>query len=292
MLNSTATLQTWQELFEERLNEVQRNLYPADDQSLHPASRYALAGQGKRIRPMLCLASTLACGGDPKSALDFAVALEMIHTYSLVHDDLPCMDDDELRRGRATTHVIYDEATAMLAGDALLTDAFQIIANVSHLAPMLRLEAIQKLSRAVGGQGMVMGQALDMHWTGRSDFARSDLDQIHANKTGALIAAACVLGGLAADSSRVDLERLEKFGSNIGLAFQIIDDVLDTSEGTGKSKGKDEDSGKLTYLKVMSQKEALAHAKTLTDVAIAQLENLKDASLLKTLGLNLLDRKN
>lgn len=292
MLNLTENLESWRTLFEERLEALQQGLYSGDDQSLHPASRYALAGQGKRVRPLLCLASAKAVGGRVEDALHFAVALEMVHTYSLVHDDLPCMDDDELRRGRATTHVIYDEATALLAGDALLTDAFQVIAQAVHVPAELRLKAVQKLSRAAGGLGMVKGQALDMHWTGRGDFTRSDLDSIHVHKTGALIAASCVLGALSTEADKADLERLEQFGSNIGLAFQIIDDVLDETEGTGKSQGKDLDSGKLTYLRVMTREEALAHAKTLTECALAQLEPFGEkADVLRELGLSLLDRR-
>lgn len=292
MLNLSSTLETWRSLFEARLGVIQEVLYPHDNQNLHPASRYALAGQGKRIRPLLTMAGAQAAGGTVDSALDFAVAVEMIHTYSLVHDDLPCMDDDALRRGRATTHVIYDEATAMLAGDALLTDAFQVIGLADNLSVGRRLQAVLKLSRAAGGLGMVKGQSLDMHWTGRGDFTQSDLDAIHLNKTGSLMAASCVLGGIAADASQDALERLEQFGMNIGLAFQIIDDVLDDSEGTGKSRGKDLDSGKLTYLRVMTRTAALAHAKNLTAHALQQLHVFgTQGEILRDLGLSLLDRK-
>ncbi len=290
MLNLSSTLESWRMLFEERLRDLEAALYPDADQSLHPAARYALSGQGKRVRPLLAMAAAKAVGGSPESSLHFAAALEMIHTYSLVHDDLPCMDDDELRRGRATTHVIYDEATAMLAGDALLTDAFQTITLSDHLSPEIRLKAVAKLSRAAGGLGMVKGQALDMHWTGRSDFTRSDLDAIHTQKTGALIAASCYLGGLAGGGNPKDLGCLEEFGTNIGLAFQIIDDALDGEEGTGKSRGKDEDASKLTYLRVMTRAEALHHAKVLTELAMTAIEGFGErGDVLRELGLSLLD---
>jgi geranylgeranyl pyrophosphate synthase len=287
------TLEPWRTLFEERLEALQAELYPGDDQSLHPACRYALAGQGKRIRPLLTMAAAVAAGGTVQASLPFAAAVEMIHTYSLIHDDLPCMDDDEMRRGRATTHVIYDEATAMLAGDALLTDAFQVICLADHLAADARLKAVKRLSRAAGGVGMVKGQALDMHWTGRSDFTRLDLDSIHIHKTGALIAAAAVLGGISAGADDEGLDRLERFGTHIGLAFQIIDDALDETEGIGKSLGKDLDLGKLTYLRLLSRDDALRHAKALTDIALEQLEVFGErAAQLRAIGLSLLERKN
>lgn len=291
MIHLSSQLSLWRHSFETRFEAIQNALYP-DDQSLHQACRYALAGQGKRIRPLFAMAAAEALGARPEAALSLAVAAEMIHTYSLVHDDLPCMDDDAMRRGRATTHIIFDEATALLAGDALLTDAFLVIADDGELSPESRAKAVTLLALAAGGRGMVKGQALDMHWTGRSDFSKDDLDAIHLNKTGALIAASCSLGGLAAQAGASELKTLEAFGRGLGLVFQIIDDVLDTREGTGKSMGKDADLGKLTYLSLMTAAEAKAHAERLTDETLALLAPWgAKADALRELGLSLLERK-
>ncbi len=287
MLELSLQLKAWRELFEERFSEVQTRLYPTDE-SLHRACRYALSGQGKRVRPLLALASAAAMGGDPERALNFAIAIEMIHTYSLVHDDLPCMDDDDMRRGRATTHIMFDEATALLVGDALLTDALALVAE--DPSPQAA-KAVATLARAAGGRGMVQGQALDMHWTGRSDFTRADLDAIHRHKTGDLIAASCVLGGLIATVSTERLAELKAFGHDLGLAFQIIDDLLDESEGTGKSQGKDLESGKLTYLRLMSRDEAQDYARTLTERTQASASAWGDrAFALQELAAALLNR--
>lgn len=291
MINLSSKLNSWRETFENRFTATQNALYP-DEQSLHQACRYALAGQGKRIRPLFAMAAAEAVGARPEQALSVAVAAEMIHTYSLVHDDLPCMDDDDMRRGRATTHIIYDEATALLAGDALLTDAFLVISGDEELSASARTKAVSHLARAAGGRGMVKGQALDMHWTGRSDFTREDLDNIHINKTGALIAASCSIGAIAADAQAEDIHILESFGRGLGLVFQIIDDLLDGEQGTGKSLGKDAFAGKLTYLSLMSHEEAKAYAKKLTDETIAVLSPLgPKADSLRELGLALLERK-
>jgi len=291
MLNLSAKLNLWLKSFEARFEAVQTTLY-CEPQSLHQACRYALGGQGKRTRPLLVMAAAEACGSRPEDALSLAVAVEMIHTYSLVHDDLPTMDDDEMRRGRATTHIIYDEATALLAGDALLTDAFLVIADDHELAADIRANAVLHLARASGGQGMVKGQALDMHWTGLGGFTQVDLDTIHLNKTGALIAASCTLGGLAARASAGDLKRLDAFGRGLGLVFQIIDDVLDAEEGTGKSVGKDADAGKLTYMSLMSAAGAKQYAKSLTDDTLSLIAPWGDrGEALRELALALVDRK-
>ncbi len=290
MLNYSAKLNLWLKTFESRLEACQQSLYP-EELSLHQACRYALAGQGKRIRPLFVMAATEACGGHPEQSLSLAVAVELIHTYSLVHDDLPSMDDDEMRRGRATTHIIYDEATALLAGDALLTDAFYVIAEDPELSPEIRAKAVLQLARAAGGQGMVKGQALDMHWTGLNDFTKADLDSVHLSKTGALIAASCLLGGLAAGASAAELKALEAFGRGLGLVFQIIDDLLDNEEGTGKSLGKDADAGKLTYLSLMSASDARTYANLLTRETLTILEPWGSrADALRDLGTALLDR--
>jgi geranylgeranyl pyrophosphate synthase len=288
---SIMELSPWLERFEAEWLAVQDRLYP-ESTRLHAACRYALAGQGKRIRPLLAMAAAEAVGSDWSSALPAAIALEFIHNYSLVHDDLPCMDDDDLRRGRATTHKVFDEATALLVGDALLTDSFQIILESPQLPATTLVELVRTLSEAAGGRGMVYGQDLDMHWTGRNGFTAADLDAIHMNKTGALIAASCALGGLAGGASMGSVQQLKSFGSKLGLAFQIIDDLLDNSSATGKSQGKDAESGKLTYLSLMSRDEASARAERLTEEALQELRTFgEQGTALRAIAVQLLQRK-
>jgi geranylgeranyl pyrophosphate synthase len=283
-------LSPWLERFEAEWQATQNRLYP-ETTRLHAACRYALAGQGKRIRPLLAMAAAEAVGGAWHKALSAAMAVEFIHTYSLVHDDLPCMDDDDLRRGRATTHKVFDEATALLVGDALLTDAFQILLQTPDVPASILVELVKTLSEAAGGRGMVYGQDLDMHWTGRSGFTAQDLDAIHSNKTGALIAAACALGGLSAGASQDKADHLKTFGFKLGLAFQIIDDLLDDSETTGKSLGKDAESGKLTYLSLMPKEEARSRAERLTEEALRELRSFGDrGAVLHRLAHKLLER--
>jgi geranylgeranyl pyrophosphate synthase len=287
---SIMELSPWLERFEAEWLHVQDRLYP-ESTRLHAACRYALAGQGKRIRPLLAMAAAEAVGSDWQNALPAAMALEFVHTYSLVHDDLPCMDDDDLRRGRATTHKVFDEATALLVGDALLTDSCQVILQSTHLPAPAQVQLVQTLSEAAGGRGMVYGQDLDMHWTGRPGFAAQDLDAIHHNKTGALIAAACALGALAGGAGTEAVARLKAFGFKLGLAFQIVDDLLDNSTATGKSQGKDAESGKLTYLSLMSREEAKERAKGLTDEAMKDLLPFADkGAALRLLAGKLLER--
>lgn len=243
------------------------------------ATHYALESTGKRVRPLLCLLAAEATGGKLEDALPAALAVEMVHTYSLVHDDLPCMDDDDLRRGRPTTHKVHGEAIALLAGDALLTDAFALVAGDgmafglarSGLADGKRLAQVAELAAAAGGGGMVLGQALDMSWTARGGYSKNDLERIHLEKTGRLLAAAAVLGGLAGCAAPAQLEALRTFGSNLGLAFQILDDLLDDHPTTGKSQGKDKATGKLTYLSLMSAAEARSEADRRTRAAIGAL---------------------
>lgn len=236
---------------------------------VNEAIAYVLEGEGKRVRPTLCLLTSSALGADPGSAISSALALEMIHTYSLVHDDLPCMDDDDLRRGRATAHKKFDEATAVLAGDGLLTDAFRILTEHNNpLKDSQKLAQVLLLSKASGSLGMVLGQSLDMAHTGGSLTDKETLDQIHISKTGELLGAAMGLGAIAAGSSSQTYEAFYNAGKDIGLAFQILDDLLDGSDSTGKSAGKDLESGKLTYLRLMSREEAHEHAKQLTQNAL------------------------
>jgi len=218
---------------------------------LHEAVRYSLLAPGKRLRPLLVLLAAEACDASTNAALPVACALEMVHTYSLVHDDLPAMDDDDLRRGRPTCHKQFDEATAILVGDVLLTLAFQVMAQEVH-PPALAAACCWELARAAGACGMVGGQMADLEWEKRADGRLEDLDAIHQKKTGALFRAALRLGGLLGCQNRDDsrLAELERYADRLGLAFQISDDLLDvegSAEQTGKRVGKDATRGKLTY---------------------------------------------
>jgi len=217
--------------------------------TLIDAMRYATLGGGKRIRPLLTCATATSLGAELSRALAPACAVEYIHAYSLIHDDLPAMDDDDLRRGRPTVHVAFDEATAILAGDALQALAFEVIANDSTLPHDVRLEMTRVLANAVGWRGMVGGQALDMDATGK-DLSLDALERMHRGKTGALLAASVELGAIAAGAHESARAALRDFGTAIGLAFQIVDDLLDvtqTTEHIGKRAGADAAIGKNTF---------------------------------------------
>jgi geranylgeranyl diphosphate synthase, type II len=217
---------------------------------VHSAIRWSVFAGGKRFRPALLLAVGQTLGASEDQLLRTACALEMIHTYSLIHDDLPSMDDDELRRGRATCHIQFDEATAILAGDALQTLAFQTIAEDERLAPSLRVRLIAEIARASGvPSGMVAGQALDLEAETRS-VTGEDVERIHGEKTGALIRASARSGGLIADATDHELSAITGYATNLGLLFQITDDLLDvtaTAEDLGKTPGKDARSRKATF---------------------------------------------
>jgi geranylgeranyl diphosphate synthase, type II len=217
---------------------------------VHAAIRWSLFAGGKRFRPALLLATGQTFGADPDHLLRTACALEMIHTYSLIHDDLPSMDDDKLRRGRPTCHVKFDEASAILAGDALQTLAFQTIAEDEHLTPALRVQMILEIARAAGTpEGMVAGQAHDLDAESR-DVTNAELERIHHRKTGALIRAAARCGAIIARASEPQLEAITEYATNLGLLFQITDDLLDvtaTAKDLGKTPGKDARSRKATY---------------------------------------------
>ena len=246
---------------------------------LAEACLYALQGAGKRTRPILYMLFAQSFGKDltQSQLMVPAFALEMIHTYSLVHDDLPIFDDDDMRRGRPTVHVKYDQATALLVGDALLSDAWALLSgefcqeSLDRDGIAQRMQMIRALSLAVGSHGMVQGQMLDHMWTNKPGYSQMDLQALHQKKTGDLIAAACKMGSLAAGANSELVTVAELFGSKIGLAFQVIDDLLDGKAGTGKSQGKDKEQGKLTFLQTMSYDRASAYAKELTDEALSLL---------------------
>jgi len=239
------------------------------------AMRYSLFAGGKRLRPILALAACEAVGGAPDDAIGLACALEMIHTYSLIHDDLPCMDDDDLRRGRPTNHKVYGDAMATLAGDALLTDAFNVLARSrSSRAPAaVVLDVVAELAQAAGSPGMVIGQALDILSEGKAtDLAT--LEYLHARKTGALFLAAVRGGGLLGGANSVQLEALTSYGRSIGLAFQVVDDVLDveaSAEQMGKRTHKDDAQGKATYPGLMGVARSRQFAHELKQRAIEAL---------------------
>ncbi len=219
---------------------------------LRQAMRYSLLAGGKRLRPILVMAAAEACGGKAASVLPTACAFEALHTYSLVHDDLPAMDDDDLRRGRPTLHKAYDEATAILAGDALLTLAFELVADnaqVRDVGAAAAIEASRILAVAAGGQGMVGGQQADLLGEGRK-VGLAGLKAIHAGKTGALITGACEAGAVLAKASQVQRKALRDYGCHIGLAFQVADDILNVvgeQKKLGKRTGSDKELGKATY---------------------------------------------
>jgi geranylgeranyl diphosphate synthase, type II len=249
--------------------------------NLHAAMRYSLFAGGKRLRPVLCIAACEACGGSAAQAMDAACALEVLHTYTLIHDDLPAMDDDTLRRGKPTCHVQFDEATAILAGDALLTLSFEILAGIPETGSRL----VPELARAAGSRGVIGGQAADLVAEGRPPDAVT-VEYIHRHKTAALIRAACVIGGRCARAPDETLDHLARCGEACGLAFQIADDLLDESatvEELGKDIGSDRENGKMTWLAVHGTEEARAEAARLTQVACAEADALPDGTRLRSL---------
>jgi geranylgeranyl diphosphate synthase type II len=240
--------------------------------TIHEAMRYAVLGGGKRVRPILAIAAAQACGADPAELLVPISALELIHTYSLVHDDLPALDNDDLRRGRKTTHVVFGEAMAILTGDALLTEAFSWLARpLTGVTPSHHLRAIREVAVAVDSTGMIGGQVADLIATGTKRSSAEELDFIHRNKTGKLLTASVVLGGLLANSSEETIEALRRYGVAIGLAFQIVDDLLDQEEDAvtlGKTAGKDLAQGKLTYPGLFGTDTARARVESLLAEAL------------------------
>lgn len=282
------------------------SLPPADERpaKLHEAMRYSLFAGGKRLRPVLCIAACEACGGTAEQALKAACALEILHTYTLIHDDLPAMDNDTLRRGRPTCHIQFDEATAILAGDALLTLAFEVLADHPQGGAL-----VLELARSTGSRGVVGGQAEDIEAEGKTPDA-DRVETIHRNKTAALIRAACVMGGICAGADsparplrqaqdrpaqdRQPVENLAVYGESVGLAFQIVDDLLDessTAEELGKDIGSDRTKGKMTWVAVYGAEAARARVQQLTDSACSATDALPNGKMLKALALKMVDRR-
>ena len=253
---------------------------------LAEAMRYSLLAGGKRIRPLLVLEFCRIAGGDVEKALPVACAIEMLHTYSLIHDDLPCMDNDELRRGKPTNHMVYGECTATLAGDALQAEAFSTILRCD-LPPAVKANCAEILAGAVGLDGMCGGQFLDMSWEGRA-LTEQELSEINIRKTGALLVAACQMGVAAAGGSELMLAAAGHYGSAIGMAFQIRDDMLDvlsTAEELGKPIGSDLEENKNTYMVLMGREGCEKTIAKLTDFAKNVLdEAFEDTAFLKELA--------
>ena len=255
------------------------NLPPADTNPpiIHEAMRYAVLGGGKRIRPIVAIAAAETCGAEVEPLLVHLCALELIHTYSLVHDDLPALDNDDLRRGRRTTHVVYGEAMGILVGDALLTEAFSWLARPLAIEPARQLRAITEVATAVDSRGMIGGQVADIvaershEKSDDHDALVRELHFIHRNKTGKLLTAALVLGGLLGGASEEKLDALRRYGDALGMAFQIVDDLLDIEESSaslGKTAGKDVAQGKLTFPALLGTESARAEVSRLLGVAL------------------------
>lgn len=262
--------------------------------TIHKAMRYSLFAGGKRLRPVLCLAAAEACGGEIEAALPAACAVECIHTYSLIHDDLPCMDNDDFRRGRPTSHKVYGEGIAVLAGDALLTIAFEILTAAQPTARYPVAMLIKELAYAAGSRQLIAGQVADLEGEGKKLTLR-ELRFIHEAKTAALLTSSLRLGGMSANATPGKLEALTAFGLNLGLAFQVIDDILDvtqTSEKLGKSAGKDVAAQKATYPALLGLDKARKEAQRLTAASLAALKPFgKQADMLRSMAEYLLQRE-
>lgn len=277
--------------------DAMRKYYTNDQdiQILLDSEQYSLFAGGKRIRPMLTLAFCRLFGGEDAAALPFACAVEMIHTYSLIHDDLPCMDNDEMRRGKPTNHKVYGETTALLAGDSLLTGAFEVAASNTVAGAEISAKAVAYLASCAGRYGMIGGQIMDLEGE-KKKLSLDQLLKLHSLKTGALISAAAVMGALAAGVDFQDgrMEDVVTYAENIGLAFQIVDDVLDRigdSKELGKNVGSDAANEKNTFLSFYSVDEAKFYAERLTREAIHAIQKYDDSEVLCALAEWLASRK-
>ena len=266
----------------------------AHDTKLIEAMEYSLLNGGKRVRPLLAYAAAQATGAINEATDEFACALECIHTYSLIHDDLPAMDDDSLRRGKPTCHIQYDEATAILAGDALQCLAFEMLANSRSLEPQPLLKAIQELAWASGAHGMVLGQAIDLASV-NTTLDLQQLERMHGYKTGALIEASVIMGAISAGATSLQIKQLRQYSKAIGLAFQVQDDIIDAtsdSETLGKPQGSDQQKNKPTYLSLLGLERAKQKANELKELAHQSLEGFDhNADQLRALASYIVQRK-
>lgn len=287
-----AQYQTYVSVVEQRLNELCDKYLPQQAR-IGQAARYSLLGGGKRVRAVLALAACEVCGKEPALAVDYACALEMLHCYSLIHDDLPCMDNDDTRRGRPSCHCQYDEATALLAADALVTAAFEVIAN-APLSAESRVHAAACLAAAGGTRGMLYGQELDKRYE-QERAGEKELLDLHRHKTGALIVAAADLGCIAAEAAPDVRTALTQYAAGVGLVFQIVDDILDvtaTTEELGKPVGSDEANDKTTFVTLYGLGGAQELAKQNNQESLQALEPLgEDAWFLRELAQQLVQRR-
>ena len=278
-------LKTWQQQAQAQTELALERVLPTAatvPNTLHEAMRYSALDGGKRLRPLLVLAAAELGDADAAALEQAMAAIEMVHVYSLVHDDMPPMDNDSLRRGKPTCHVQYDEATALLVGDALQTQAFDVLSRPTGLPAARQLKMVSVLAQASGSLGMAGGQAIDLANVGKA-MNQTELEQMHGLKTGALIRAAVALGALSCpELDDAALQHLDQYAAKLGLAFQVIDDVLDCEADTatlGKTAGKDADNDKPTYVKLMGLAAARAYAETLVADAVALLEPFGEEAL-------------
>lgn len=288
-------IEEFSQLIEENLYKY-FNTYFDEYKILFDSMEYSVKNGGKRVRPLLTMLFCDACGGDPLKAVQLAVAVEYIHTYSLIHDDLPCMDDDDYRRGKPSNHKVYGEAMALLAGDGLLTAAFERIATWSRAGLIdcdVAISAISELSAYAGSRGMIGGQVIDIQNEDNKDIKLETLMMLDNLKTGALIEAACSLGCIAARANDDKIHAAKEFASNIGLAFQIKDDILDVTssfEKLGKAIGSDMENGKTTYVTLLGVEECQKLVDKLTDDALKALDAFENNEALKEYALYLAKR--
>jgi geranylgeranyl diphosphate synthase type II len=277
---STFDLQAFLASRTEAVNKALGRFLPSESTkpaTIHKAMRYSLFAGGKRIRPALCLAAAEACGGKDEAAMPLACAVECIHTYSLVHDDLPAMDNDDYRRGKLTNHKVFGEGIAVLAGDALLTVAFEIAAKCKGWPRYDHKNIVLEVAAAAGSLQLIAGQVADLEGEGKKISAR-ELQYIHERKTSALLCCAVRLGGMSANCTVAELKALTEFGYNVGLAFQVIDDILDvtqSSEKLGKTAGKDTKAQKATYPSIVGLDKSRMIAEQLTNKAFTALKVFK-----------------
>ena len=262
--------------------------------TIHAAMRYSVFAGGKRLRPILCMAAAEACGGDVSKALPPACATELMHTYSLVHDDLPAMDDDDLRRGRPTCHKVYGEGMAVLCGDALLTEAFIVISQTEPTKRYTARDYVSELAVTGGSKKLIGGQVMDLEGEGKK-LTKKDLVRIHEAKTAALLTSSLRLGAMTANATPAKLQAVTDFGYALGLAFQVIDDILDVTQSTevlGKTAGKDQAVEKTTYPSVLGLDASRKEAARLTKAALAALAPFgKKGTRLREIAGSMLQRE-